>query len=264
MNKNKKLPTKEEIIEKISNEKKYLSENFFVTEIGLFGLNYVYKFQGFTMKNSIVLFSFILFLIISNNLFGADENTTKTSDNSVYFGIGTTISPISNIYLPIQLGNNLRVEPMIGISMSDRSTIQDTLIKSDVVYNNNSYKFGIGVFYTFHPIKMTSVYTGLRFTNVYTTYTNYYRNTRRIDSNTISIESSNSVSKQKSYILGAVIGAEIYATKQFSVGIEAQFNYTRYSTPNQSDLQVNAIYTKYDYYSINNSCLIFARYYFNY
>ena len=37
MKKNTQLPSKEEIIDKISKEKKYLSENFFITEIGLFG-----------------------------------------------------------------------------------------------------------------------------------------------------------------------------------------------------------------------------------
>ncbi|MGA2298488.1 MAG: nucleotidyltransferase family protein [FCB group bacterium] len=37
MKKEVQLPTKDEIIEKIRKEKKYLSEKYFITEIGLFG-----------------------------------------------------------------------------------------------------------------------------------------------------------------------------------------------------------------------------------
>jgi hypothetical protein len=206
------------------------------------------------MKNFII--AFIFFQIFNYCLFGADDNSAKNSEKDVSFGIGTNISP-ANLYVPVQFGEHLRLEPMIGISISNTTYSRDTLSNSIADIQRNSIKVGIGGFYTFEPIKSSKVYAGIRFT-----YINSINNSYGVDVSNLKLIPNEF--KQNSYTVGACFGTEYFFVKQFSLGIEAQLNYLYLMKPILHNHSYDFIYSSYKGQTISNSTLVFLRYYFDY
>ena len=218
------------------------------------------------MKFTTVLFCFFITLFMSSYLFGAEENSIYPAERGVYFGIGTNINA-TNFYLPIQIGANLRLEPSIGISMTNNTYTVDS---SSLFYKSNTltYRFGIGGLYTFKPMKSTFIYTGVRLSygltksDVYTHhFYSVYSNGKLINTY---FDTTSNTNKQNYILASGVFGGEYFLFKQISLGVEAQLNYTRYLTPDTYVNNNKVGISEENYYVINNACLLFVRYYFNY
>lgn len=147
------------------------------------------------------------------------------------FGLGISIVPLEGagaptieVYAPIAIAPNLRVEPSIGILTRDRSAGE---------VDSRDVTLGVGLFYVQRVAEPVDLYMGGRFK----------LNFAKLD-NGVADDSGTDV------ILAAAVGAEHYFATHFSLGAEAQLGF-------RSDSDVSG-----DASGLFTTGLAFLRFYF--
>lgn len=127
-------------------------------------------------------------------------------------GIGVSIVPIETgsftfptveVYVPIRLAPQLRLEPSLGIQTANRPNGSGAPDTSDVT-------IGLGVFYVQQLAAPLDLYAGGRLKLNFASW----------DSNV-----SNASDSSTDVVLAAALGGEYYLVPKFSVGLEGQLGY---------------------------------------
>ncbi len=194
----------------------------------------------------------ILLVVLVSSL----EAQTSEEKTSSTFGIGISLEQsysfiydqgvnylpigLGNIYFPINISKNFRIEPDIGIFSYDYDS-------DDNQKNTNQFRFGVG----FHYVKdygSIKILFGARVGSIFdfVTYENKYRK---------------NTEKYKTTVLilfgGPSIGGEYYFANRFSLGAEAQLNYISLGEYEDDGDKVDATRT-----IISTRALILLRFYF--
>jgi hypothetical protein len=122
------------------------------------------------------------------------------------FGLGISIVPLEGvspatieIYAPIAIAPNLRVEPSLGILTQDRSA-------GDV--DSRDVTIGVGLFYVQRVAAPVDLYMG-----------------GRLKLNFAKVDNGAADDSGTDVILAAAVGAEHYLATHFSLGAEAQLGF---------------------------------------
>lgn len=124
-------------------------------------------------------------------------------------GSGASLEP--QIYVPINISPNLRIEPQLGyFKLSD----------DDAQTETSSFTIGAGVFFVKPVVQQTQLYLGGRLA------LNWFRD-----------EDQNTPAKfeQTNLTIAGVFGGEYLPSPWFSVGAEAQLAYTALGDPDVTD-----------------------------
>jgi len=137
----------------------------------------------------------------------------STPLNAVEFGVGINLSGSgSTIYLPVNITENLRIEPYLSILKStDKGGAQPTDYSSTIETNN----FGLGLFYVKHISDNKNVIIGVS--------ADYLRGKR----NSISGGISTSDYKVRGYSIGPVLGVEYFPIPGLSIGGDVSWEYSK-------------------------------------
>jgi len=218
---------------------------------------------SFIERNIWFLLASIL-LFLSLTLFQAQR---AMAQETVRFGIGVGVSPLAiagdveskftaggfeNFYFPIQIGPYIKVEPEIGLYFfTTDQTVQDS---SGSVIEHTARQIvrtGIGVFYTWRPDSVFTMYLGGR--------TGILSSERQI---THSRQSSiaNFDRNWAVYYAGAGLGAEYFFSHHFSLGAELQLTHFGFGVPViKSDPNPTEDFTQN---ATSTNTVLFARFYF--
>jgi len=181
-------------------------------------------------------------------------------------GVGIGLNPIAighgdrmflpvglgNFYIPIQISNNIRIEPELGImSFNDE-------ISSEDQSNTNStsiLRYGVGGFYTINPAKSFKNYFGVRL--------GLMSATDEDESDPESEYDPNTEESQSAFYFGFSVGGEYFFSDYFSLGAELQINYISFGEPEYKPASEHSDYKDYSRTYLSNNGVIFARFYFN-
>ncbi len=242
------------------------------------------------MKQTAVIFSVLLFLLLPSKLL------SQTSDNG-HLGVGISFDPSRighvNIYYsgpnprppdliinysPILFyfvldTNNIRIEPMFGLSTgnSENTQTSKSINNSDYSTSTNTSNYsdvtvGLGAFYLSPLSNNFNLYFGPRiYLNIISAISGY--KTLGFYSGQYSSYENKTETKELDITAGLSIGAEYFPFKKFSFGGEASINYTRYGNP---DMTITPSQSNYTYintsertqYSFFTSGIFFVRWYF--
>lgn len=180
----------------------------------------------------------------------------------VRVGVGVSLNPaaiidpdaglflpvgLGNIYLPIQIGRSVRLEPEVGLFRASQKASNTGFSFSET---STVLRLGIGVFYAFPVDHGFRAYLGPR--------AGLIRTTDRVEATL----SPSSTTKRTDHYLGVALGGEYLFTPRFSLGAEAQFNRTSLGDeetdppppfPPSGETSANVL---------SNNGLIFVRWYF--
>ena len=195
------------------------------------------------------IFVLLLFVLVSSL-----EAQTDDEESSSVFGIGISLEQsysfiydqgvnylpigLGNIYLPINISENFRIEPDIGIFSYSYSS-------DDYEKRTDQFRLGLGFHYSknYGSIK---ILFGARFGSIFNSIKREYE-----DSN-----NENEKDEISATVLfgGPTIGAEYYFAKRFSLGAEAQLNYISLGEYQDENNETRTI--------ISTRALILLRFYF--
>jgi hypothetical protein len=135
----------------------------------------------------------------------AQQQPPPASEHRSQLGIGVSItpsavvSPTIEVYLPIQVGPALRIEPSLGIATVNQPTGgTDT---SDIT-------LGVGVFLQQRVAQPVDLYVG-----------------GRLKLNFASVDTGATDDSGTDFIIAAAIGGEYYLVPKFSIGLEGQLGF---------------------------------------
>lgn len=114
-------------------------------------------------------------------------------------GIGIELTNLGNVYVPIDLAPNLRLEPLVGVGTIDRDAGVDV----------KEYALGIGAFYVVPVGQQAHLYVGPRV------------GFRRLDET----DPPNTTIKATDWWIGAALGGEFLAHPRVGFGGEAEILY---------------------------------------
>ncbi len=134
---------------------------------------------------------------------------------------GPAQSPTAEIYLPIRVAPNLRIEPSLGIRTVDRQTAPNNVDESDLT-------LGIGIFIVTRVAPPVDVYFGGRLKLNFASVKNDF--TGASDSGT-------------DVFVAAALGGEDFLFSRFSVGLEAQLGVYSLSSASQAGEKESGFYT---------------------
>lgn len=173
-------------------------------------------------------------------------NAQSTSDGAK-IGIGVSISPLASLfstdtgllsvpggtfafYVPINIGETIKVEPELGF-------FRYKVSQGDNESSETQWRLGTGLFYVFAERESLRPYLGPRVGIVST-------------SDKVNGEGDT----QTDFFVGLALGAEYYFSSHFTLGGEFQFNYVNFGSPEGiDDLSRNLF---------SSNGLIFVRWYF--
>ncbi len=121
--------------------------------------------------------------------------------------VGSLAAPRVDLYLPIQISPQLRVEPSLGIRTIDRGTGQ---------VDERDVALGVGVFFMQPAVGPLDLYMGGRLK------LNFAHVTNPSDSGT-------------DLVIAAAVGGEYYFVPRFSIGLEGQLGFYQNSTISGDD-----------------------------
>lgn len=147
---------------------------------------------------------------------------------------------LSNIFVPIILGSNFKLEPEIGFYRlsEDEDTFEGTLTQ---------WRFGLGAFYYLPATESVRVYVG-----------------PRVGLQLTSLSAEEDVELElgeTDLTFGLALGGEYFLSDHFSCGGEVQLNYVSLGEP---DVEVDGVDQDLDVSRsvISNNALILVRWYF--
>ncbi len=213
------------------------------------------------MKRACVFFSLISVVLLSEA--PAQQLTTRV-------GFGVSLNPVAlvnlssasalflpvgltDIYIPIQIGNNFRLEPDAGyLSMSTETKYPQTTYSPAYSSNssNSMTRIGLGAFYVMPVDTSFRSYVGPRFGLLFTSS----------ESSSTYPGSTNTSSDETDFYLGLAAGGEYMLSTHFSVGCEVQFNYVNLGEPSVSPAQPTS--STQSGHMVTNNALMFLRWYF--
>lgn len=215
------------------------------------------NYQEITMK---IKLSLILLLTI------LELSKVNGQENKVKIGLGVSINPfalfytsstsdffvpvdITNIYIPVMVKPNFRIEPEAGIFSHSYEYTSGTNISKHTL---TVFRIGIGLFYMHSIDTSFSTYlgprTGILSTSEKSGYTSSYSGD---EENTFS---------EIDFFIGLCLGGEYLFSRHFSAGGEVQLNYIKYGNPERTPASITS--TNYTQSIFTNNCLLFIRWYF--
>jgi Outer membrane protein beta-barrel domain len=137
----------------------------------------------------------------------AQQQPPQASEHRSVLGVGVSItelsaaivSPTIEVYLPIQVGPNLRIEPSLGIFTNDRPTGQT---------DTSNITLGVGVFVQQKVAQPVDLYVG-----------------GRLKLNFASTDDGTTSNSGTDFTIAAAIGGEYYFVPKFSIGLEGQLGF---------------------------------------
>lgn len=149
---------------------------------------------------------------------------------------GVYINPV-NLYVPINVTPNLRIEPDVGFfrfaSNSETRTDEDVFVAraEDTV---TAVRLGVGVFYMFQPAEKTNLYAGGRLGVMRISQYEY----SEIDAGPTDVVTETTTTRNN-LALGLGGGGEYYLSSNFSVGGEARVDFINIGEPTIQDDEGN-------------------------
>lgn len=181
-----------------------------------------------------------------------DARAQQTAPQQVRIGFGVGLEPFAplnisgaraapvgaGLYLPIQIGPYLRVEPSLSILTFSQNPANDL----------SAVGIGAGVFYYFvpAPVQQVGFYMGPRL-NLY-----FLRN-KQANPPGADVET-----KETDFQLAGVLGGEYFVAPRFSVGAEAQLGLTWYG---DQDVSGQASVSR-DAFGVSTNGVVYLRYFF--
>ena len=172
--------------------------------------------------------------------------TANAQGDGAKIGIGVSISPLSSLaltdggvtvpggafafYVPINIGENFKVEPELGFFRYKAS-------QGDNESTDTQWRFGTGLFYVFSERESLRPYVGPRLGIVST-----------------SEKFNDESDTQTDFFVGLALGAEYYFSSHFTLGGEFQFSYVNIGSPEGADDLSRNLF--------GSNGLIFVRWYF--
>lgn len=132
--------------------------------------------------------------------------------NEKTYGLGTTFGGGLTMYFPVMTGE-VMIEPTYSIYSREGETV-DSTTTSNSSYQTKAQRIGVGVFKLSKPTSSSMIYFGARVAL-----------SREKDSST-SVDSGNA-SVKNGFILAPTIGVEYFLINEFSIGLDASFNYSQ-------------------------------------
>ena len=137
----------------------------------------------------------------------AQQQPQATSDHRAQIGVGVSItevsalvaSPTIEVYLPIQVGPNIRIEPSLGLFTDDQPTGGT---------DTKNITLGVGVFVQQKVAPPVDLYVG-----------------GRLKLNFASADTGAADDSGTDFTLAAAIGGEYYLVPKFSIGLEGQLGF---------------------------------------
>jgi hypothetical protein len=190
-------------------------------------------------------------LAVAAALAAAPAARAQPQPTRVGFGIGLApfaplaltnarIAPVgAGLYLPIQIGPNLRVEPSLSILSFSQSPAAD----------GSAVGIGAGAFYWFVPpqVQQVGFYVGPRLEL-------FFLKSKQANPPGADVET-----KETDFALTAVMGGEYFVASRFSVGAEAQLALTWYGDRKVSGQPS----VSRDAAGLSTNGVVFLRYFFN-
>ncbi|BDG04506.1 outer membrane beta-barrel protein [Anaeromyxobacter oryzae] len=148
------------------------------------------------------------------------QQQQQPTDHRAQFGLGVSIipllpttqsvalSPTIEVYVPIQAGPNLRIEPSLGIHTNDQPTASGQPDRSNIT-------LGVGVFVQQKVAVPVDLYVGGRLK--------------------LNFASTNPGDSGTDFIIAAAAGGEYYLVPKFSVGLEGQLGFYSNSSVSGDD-----------------------------
>lgn len=149
-------------------------------------------------------------------------------------GLGVDFRSTPNVYLPINVTPNLRIEPNLRLDRDSTSIElrdeEDGSLEGRQEETDTNVGFGVGVFYMFQPLTALNLYGGgrLRFGR---TSSYFYREIEGGQTDIITERTTT----QNSLTLGLGGGGEYFLTSRFSLGAEARLDFTNFGEPTVQD-----------------------------
>ena len=176
--------------------------------------------------------SFILIFISFMTLLNSFSYSQDSSKSSINWGIGIS-SPIfytssyqyilppaqnTSISIPIFISIKFKLEPFLSFSdYQNESKIEPSIIIPDQYESRYKYfTFGIGIFYSW-PIKKTYIHFGGKLGYIKS------RDEEKFEGSGFLTHTEN---KGKGYLFSPIIGGEYFFTNHFSLGGEANFEWS--------------------------------------
>lgn len=131
------------------------------------------------------------------------------------YGIGMSArSGETDIYLPIDITSQVRLEPSIQYSRSEQNYSTDTAISSE--NSQKTYMLSLGMFYQFRAHDSVTIYSGLR--------AGYFKTTSK--SKTSGDFISDSSFEGDGYSIVPTLGVEYWFAQSFSITGEAGYAFS--------------------------------------
>lgn len=196
-------------------------------------------------------FLVLVFIVLISSL----EAQTHEEKSGSIFGIGISFEKsyyfiyaeevnslpigLGNIYMPINLSRDFRLEPEIGIFSYGYSYIG---------YKRKANEFRIGIGFHFsRNYASTKILFGVRLGIIYHSIKREYDNPEYEDDDYSAMD----------FYIGPTVGAEYFITKHFSLGTEAQLNYISIGEYDDDEDDENETRT-----IISTRALVLLRFYF--
>jgi hypothetical protein len=165
--------------------------------------------------------------------------STSTS-STLFLPVGFT-----NIYIPIMVSANFRIEPEAGIySLSSENTSGSFTSKS----TSTMLRLGVGLLYVFSSESSFSSYVGPRLGILSNSSTSS------------STGSSELKTSETDFFIGLCVGGEHSFSAHFSIGGEVQMNYISFGEPDRTPAQPTTSTRTQS--AFTNNALMFFRWYF--
>ena len=179
-------------------------------------------------------------------------------------------------YIPVNITDSIRIEPLFGLRSSNNTTTDH----SQYVYGNtnsnsittNTVKIsaivaGIRVYY-YQPLSENfALYVGPKFSVSFQTLEFQSEDLSNYNAN-YTYRSNGTKTNETDLTYGIIVGGEYFPVSHFSLGAEANINYTVFGDPKVTETNIPET-TSYvtdtkerEYHQIHTDALIFVRWYF--
>ncbi|RCK72652.1 MAG: hypothetical protein IGBAC_0463 [Ignavibacteriae bacterium] len=170
-------------------------------------------------------------------------STASGQESQTKIGVGVSLNPtallststsstlflpvgLTNIYIPIMVSANFRIEPEAGIySLSSETSSGSSTRKSSL----SILRLAIGLFYVLPAESSFNSYFGPRVGILSTSSTSSFTG------------STEAKTSETDFFIGFCVGGEYLFSPHFSAGGEAQLNYISFGNPDRSVFTNNAL-----------------------
>jgi hypothetical protein len=150
------------------------------------------------------------------------------------------------IYVPIQIGPALRIEPVIGFWHAGGSR---AVANNGETYSASATTLGVGALFFLSPPQPVGIYAGARLALNFQSASQAAGGGTTVDF------------KETDFSIAPVLGGEFAFAQRFSVGAEVQLPISWYGNPS-SDAQGVTVTVNNDRTGIRTNAVIFLRYFF--